>query len=114
MPESRPSWLQQIIATYGEPKITVNQPVSMLDEHENRYNRIGGWTWFPDPDRKNHSISIDHYEWPGLRWRVNISSHTNKPQLVCMLPSEPTDQIMVNLLQVTRFIEQNRDIAQLG
>lgn len=97
------TWLAQISAHYGEPSIVLTAPIVMTDSNGNTYTRIAGWTWFPG--KRNHSITIDSYDRPDPKWTVRIASHTNKPQVTCTLPTEPDDEVMVVLLQVTRFLE---------
>lgn len=107
------SWLDDVIAVYGEPKVKPPTPEGVaLEGDEGRYQRCA-WVWFPAAS--NHCISIDTYP---RRWRgfvdesgtynyyvVRVGSHRKEVgHIEWRGRTEPDDDSMRKLLDVTGFL----------
>lgn len=111
MTEERPSWLEELYDTYGEPKIHFVDAFSRYfsdSEDPGRPVKKTGWTWFPSIDDKsvNHSFSIQKGKGFTV---VTASTHLRWKPTVEILFSEgygPSDDDIELILRLSQFFRK--------
>lgn len=104
------TWLDDVIAAYGEPRVRVDEPSHrMRDDSGDYYKRC--WVWFPS--NANHNISIKEYRrWDDFKartqysyWVVRIASHLpTMPSVEWSSRTKPDDELMDQLMAMTGFL----------
>jgi len=113
------SWVDDVVAVYGESKIH-GGPVQMRDEGNTRYDKTY-WVWFPESrGRLNHNVAFEkRSHWANFEtrttydvWTIHIRTHdSRKPSIEYNSRTEPTDELMRQLLDLTGFLADATDRA---
>jgi hypothetical protein len=86
---SHASWLDTVIAAYGEPKIAIATE-QILHTDEGRVGRRC-WVWFPGDPPRNHNVRIDR-RLDGRGWILGIGCHLpNTVDVELRMANEPDE-----------------------
>lgn len=111
------TWLDDVIAVYGEPRVRVDTPVRRMRDDGGEYEKRC-WVWFPA--KRNHHIGIKRYRrWTNFEdrtthsfWVVVVGSHlSSMPSVEWTTRTEPDDTVMGSLLALTGFLTTGIEVT---
>ena len=105
------TWLDDVIAVYGEPRLRWDDPDKAVRQRDDEGEYVKrAWVWFPG--NRNHHISIKRYSrWESFAerttydyWVITVGAHrVEMPSVEWATRTEPDDDLMRMLLQATGF-----------
>ncbi len=80
----RPAWIADIVAVWGEPRVKVEQPSTLIRERGALFRRC--WVWFPGAS--NHNVHLDQY---ADHFELGVECHCDHQDVIVRSKVAPDD-----------------------